>query len=89
MKLLSTIRAKIKEVSLVRFGRQRRVKVNSMVLTTSSKMKVMSHIGRKLSNCYLCDTIRLKTRRCLKYIKMHFRYLEQLRVRLALFQFVV
>ena len=89
MKLLSIIRAKTKEVSLVRFGRQRRVKANSMVLTTSSKMKVMSHIGRKLSNCYLCDTIRLKTGRCLKYTRMRFRCLEQLRVRLELFQFVV
>ena len=89
MKLLSTIRAKIKEVSLVRFGRQRRVKVNSMVLTTSSKMKVMSHIEKKLSNCYLCDSIRPKTERCLKYTRMRYRFSEQLRARLELFQFVV
>ena len=53
MKRLSTIGAKIKEASLVRFGRQKRVKVNSMVLMTISKMKAMSHIERKLSNCYL------------------------------------
>ena len=89
MKRLSTIGAKIKEAYLVRFDRQKRVKVNSMVLMTISKMKAMSHIERKLSNCYLCDTIRPKTERFLKYTKMHFKFLEQLRVRLELSQFVV
>ena len=89
MKRLSTIGAKIKEASLVRFGRQKRVKVNSMVLMTISKMKAMSHIERKLSNCYLCDSIRPKTERYLKYIRMRCRCSEQLRVRLELFQFVV
>ena len=77
MKRLSTIGAKIKEAYLVRFDRQKRVKVNSMVLMTISKMKAMSHIERKLSNCYLCDSIRPKTEKCLKYIRMLFRCLEQ------------
>ena len=89
MKRLSTIGAKIKEVSLVRFGRQRRVKDNSMVLMTINKMKVMSHIEKRLSNCYLCDSIRPKTGKCLKYTRMRFRCSEQLRARLELFQFVV
>ena len=82
MKRLSTIGAKIKEAYLVRFGRQKRVKVNSMVLMTISKMKAMSHIERKLSNCYLCDSIRPKTEKCLKYIRMLFRCSEQSRAKL-------
>ena len=89
MKLLSTIEARIKEVSLARSGRQKRVKDNSMVLMTISKMKVMSPTERKLSNCFLCDSINPKIGRCLKYIRMHFKCLEQLRARLVLFQFVV
>ena len=89
MKRLSTIEAKIKEASLVQFGRQKRVKDNSMVLMIISKMKVLNHIERKLSNCYLCDSIRPRIGRCLKYTRMHFRCLEQSRVRLELFRFVV